>query len=184
MAADILPSARVEARGGRLPLGRWLLTTVVVGWFAALILVPALALVDPRGLHADPVEPGLQEQPLILRLLQGSGDAPHPKLHAAPHGSRHFPPDHYIRHGKPPTRSENAECFAQDPTFVGREVDHAVRNDHVHRRIRQRDLLDLALQEFHVRDPRLTLVFARQREHLVGHVETIDLSGRPDAPGG
>ena len=39
LATRPLPSSR------RLPLGRWLLIGVVVGWFAILILVPALALV-------------------------------------------------------------------------------------------------------------------------------------------
>ncbi len=58
MAADVLPRARVVARQQRLPWGRWLLTTVVVGWFAALILVPALALV--RGALAGGLRPFLE----------------------------------------------------------------------------------------------------------------------------
>src|SRR4051812_30626332 len=60
MAAELGPEARgsssssssrvsvsvpaLAARRGRLPLGRWLLTGAVVGWFAVLVLVPALAL--------------------------------------------------------------------------------------------------------------------------------------------
>src|SRR5215218_3229160 len=50
MAAEIGPGVRAVsvpvpgARGGRLPVGRWFLTAAVVGWFAVLVLVPALAL--------------------------------------------------------------------------------------------------------------------------------------------
>jgi sulfate/thiosulfate transport system permease protein len=48
MAAEFAPEARVVrtpvAQRGRRPVGRWLLTAAVVGWFAVLVLVPALAL--------------------------------------------------------------------------------------------------------------------------------------------
>src|SRR4051794_31916451 len=48
MAAEFAPEARVVqrtvAQRGRVPVGRWLLTAAVVGWFAVLVLVPALAL--------------------------------------------------------------------------------------------------------------------------------------------
>src|SRR3954470_4557761 len=49
MAAEVAPApvqavAVSAARGVRLPVGRWLLTAAVVGWFAVLVLVPALAL--------------------------------------------------------------------------------------------------------------------------------------------
>jgi sulfate/thiosulfate transport system permease protein len=55
MAVEALPEVRVSTRPGRLPLGRWLLTAAVVGWFAILILVPALALV--RGALAKGLTP-------------------------------------------------------------------------------------------------------------------------------
>src|SRR5262245_18028128 len=47
MAVEVAPEpvvVRGPASRGRLPIGRWLLTAAVVGWFAVLILVPALAL--------------------------------------------------------------------------------------------------------------------------------------------
>ena len=47
----------------------------------------------------------------------------------------------------------------------------------------QRDLLDHALQEVHVRHARLARVLLREREHLVGHVEPVGSAGRPDALG-
>src|SRR5262249_30985712 len=39
------PIMRTEVRRAGTTLGRWLLTAAVVGWFAVLILLPALALV-------------------------------------------------------------------------------------------------------------------------------------------
>lgn len=58
MAVDALPEARYAVRPGRgLPLGRWFLTTVVVGWFLVLILVPTLALA--RGALAGGFRPFL-----------------------------------------------------------------------------------------------------------------------------
>ncbi len=45
MSLETLPEPRVEGHRHVVPLGRWLLTGVVVGWFAILILVPAVALV-------------------------------------------------------------------------------------------------------------------------------------------
>src|SRR5947209_4133710 len=145
---------------------------------------PVLELVDSRRLHTDLLEPGLRQQPPILGFLQGAGDAPNPQLHAAPHGRRHVPSNHNIRHGEPAAWFENAEGLAQHLALVGREVDHAVRDDHVHRRIRERDVLDFPLQELDVRDARFTLVFPRQAEHLVGHVEAVGFSGPTHALGG
>ena len=46
----------------------------------------------------------------------------------------------------------------------------------VDRLVRQRDVLDLALQELDVLGPRLPLVLARQRQHLVRHVEAVSLA--------
>src|SRR6058998_974459 len=98
---------------------------------------PALRdLVDPRRLHTDPLEPGLRQQPLILGFLQRTGDAPHPQLHAAPHCGRDLPANDDIRHGEPAARSENPERLAQHLTLIDREIDHAVRDDDVHRSVR------------------------------------------------
>ena len=46
----------------------------------------------------------------------------------------------------------------------------------------ERNVLDLALQEFGVGDARTALVFASQREHLVGHVEAVGFAGGSHAP--
>ncbi len=41
----------------------------------------------------------------------------------------------------------------------------------------------VALQELDVRRAGLALILARERQHLVGHVEAVDLAGRADALG-
>ena len=51
----------------------------------------------------------------------------------------------------------------------------------VDRVVGQRDRLDRALQELDVGRAGLALVVARERQHLVGHVEPVGLAGRPDA---
>src|SRR5690242_3077487 len=61
MAAEVLPAVRLGPggrRGRRARLGRWLLTALVVAWFAALILVPTAALV--RGALAGGLRPFLR----------------------------------------------------------------------------------------------------------------------------
>ena len=47
--------------------------------------------------------------------------------------------------------------------------------------VRQRDVLDLALEELDVLHAGFALVLAGQRQHLVGHVEAVSLAGRADA---
>ena len=47
----------------------------------------------------------------------------------------------------------------------------------------QRDLLDVALEELHVLDSRLGLVFLGQLKHFVGHIQTVSFPSRRDPPG-
>ncbi len=52
------------------------------------------------------------------------------------------------------------------------------------RRVRQRDMLDLAAEEFGVRHAGGALILACERQHLVGHVEAVRLAGGAHAPRG
>ena len=45
-------------------------------------------------------------------------------------------------------------------------------------------LFDFALQELDVFEAALALVLLGEGQHLVGHVQAVGLSGRPDPPGG
>ena len=44
----------------------------------------------------------------------------------------------------------------------------------------KRNMLDLALQKLDIGDAGLTLIFASQRHHVVGHVQTESFAGRPN----
>src|SRR5262245_60102893 len=46
MATDAALSTRIEVTRRALPIGRWALTGAVLGWFALLILVPTIALIQ------------------------------------------------------------------------------------------------------------------------------------------
>ena len=91
---------------------------------------------------------------------------------------------HHVADGEPTARTKYPRGLAEDPGLVAGEVDHAVGDDHVDRVVRQRHVLDRALEELHVLDSGLTLVAGGQIEHLVGHVEAVRLARRADPAGG
>ena len=120
----------------------------------------------------------------VLPLFQRAGDAAHPQQHALAHPLIDFAAHHHVGDGDAPTRLEHAKRLPQHPALVGGKIDHAVRNHHVHRVIGQGDILDLALEKLDVCHPGLSLIFAGQGQHVVGHVEPIGLARRPNALGG
>src|SRR6476620_2672837 len=73
---------------------------------------------------------------------------------------------------------QHTQRFSKNGVFVAREIDHAVRDDDVDRVLRQRNGLDRSLEKLDVSCASFALVLSRQCEHLVGHVEAIDLAGR------
>ena len=83
--------------------------------------------------------------------------------------------------GEPSARLQHPERLAEHAILVGGQVDDAIGDDDVDRVVGQRDGLDLALEELDVVGARLALVVARQRQHLVGHVEAVGLALRADA---
>ena len=74
--------------------------------------------------------------------------------------------------------------LADHAVLVGGEVDHAVGDDDVDARVREREFLDIALEELDVGRARLGGVATGQFEHLVGHVEADRAPGGADAAGG
>ena len=84
---------------------------------------------------------------------------------------------------RPPGRSTRAASRKTDGLSAERLITQLEMID-VDRVVRQRHVLDRALQELDVLDPGLALVSAGQLEHLVGHVEAVGLAGRADSPGG
>ena len=78
-------------------------------------------------------------------------------------------------------RAENPRDLAEHSRLVGSEVDHAVADHHIDRLRGKRNVLDVAADEFDVRDTGLGSISLGERQHLVGHVETDRPAGRPDA---
>src|SRR2546427_3898272 len=73
--------------------------------------------------------------------------------------------------------------LAQNRVFVRREVDHAVADDHVNGRVRQRHVLHLAFEKLDIPHAGLARVFPRQLQHFVRHVQSVGLSCGAYAPG-
>ena len=118
------------------------------------------------------------------RSCRAPATQPDPQFHVPAHLARHLAVHHHVRDREPSAWLEHAKGFAQRRVLVGRQVDDAVRDDDVHGVVGEWNRLDRALEELHVGDARLALILAGERQHLVGHVETIHLPGRarPGAP--
>jgi len=78
----------------------------------------------------------------------------------------------YVRHANPPTGPQHALNLGKHSRFVGCQVDDTVADHHVDGRRRQRHVLDDALEELDVGDTGLGRILLRQREHLVGHIQS------------
>ena len=94
---------------------------------------------------------------------------------------RDLPARHDVGDGETAAGLQNAKGFAQNLVFIGGQIDDAVRDDHVDGVVGQWDALDLAFQEFDIRDTRLALVFVGEREHFVSHVEAVGFARGADA---
>ena len=91
--------------------------------------------------------------------------------------------DHDVGDGEASAGLEHAEGLAQHARFVATQVDDAVGDDDVDAVVRQRDLLDVTLEEARVLDAALLAILLGQSQHLVGHVQAVGEAGRADAPG-
>ena len=84
---------------------------------------------------------------------------------------------------RPPGRRTRA-ISREYRVLVGGEVDDAVADDDVDRLGRQRQRLDVALEELDVGRAGLGGVRLGEGQHLVGHVDAERATGRPDPLGG
>jgi hypothetical protein len=80
----------------------------------------------------------------------------------------------------PATRHEHAVHLVDDLALVGGQVDDTVADNHIHRTVRERYLLDDPLQELDIGRARLGGVAACQFQHLVGHVDPVGEASRPN----
>ena len=109
---------------------------------------------------------------------------PNPHFHAAAHLFRHVAADNHVGDGEAAAGLQDAEGFAQDLVLVGREINHAIRNDDIDGVVGQGNVFDFALQKLDVLDSGLALVLAGEGQHFIGHVEAVSFAGGADAPGG
>src|SRR6516164_1261952 len=100
-----------------------------------------LQAVNPRGLDLDMLKTGLGEFGHIFFIAQSPGDAASPKLQVFLDFARYVAPDHHIGDREAAAWFEHAKRFLEHAVLVTRKVDHAVGDDHVHRSIRQRNVL-------------------------------------------
>ena len=90
-------------------------------------------------------------------------------------------PDDDVGHGESTARFQDPERLVQHGIFIAGEVDHAVRDNHVHGIGRQRNRLDGAFEEFDVSGTCLSLIGTRQIEHRISHVQTVGFPGRANS---
>ena len=137
--------------------------------------------VDSGRLDLDVFESGLLKFVAVLGVFEGAGNAAYPEQDAAANLGGDLAARYHVGDGEPPAGLQDAERFAQNAVFVGRKIDYAIRDDHVDAVVGERDVLDFAFQKFDVFDSGFALVFVRERQHLVGHVEAVGLAGGADS---
>ena len=139
-------------------------------------------VVDARRLDADLLESGRCKLARYTRLLERAGDAADPEQHARDGRLGHAPRVTTSDTAKRPPGFRTRNASRSTASLSRREIDDAVRNDDVDRAVGQRNLLDLSFQKLDVLRARFSLVFARERQHVVRHVEPVGLARGADAP--
>ena len=121
---------------------------------------------------------------LVLAERQGAGDAAHVGPPLGPLVRTQVVVGDDVADPDSAACPEDPGHLPEDRRLVGSQVDHAVADDNVDRLSRQRDRLDLALEELDVGRAGFGRVAPSQGQHLVGHVQAERSTGRPDPAGG
>src|SRR5437879_2028880 len=87
--------------------------------------------VDACGLNINLLESSSGQLGAVFFLFQRAGNASHPGEHALANLRQHLATGDHVGYGETASGFEHAEGFVQDFAFVGREIDHAVRDDDV-----------------------------------------------------
>src|SRR6267142_1452314 len=140
-----------------------------------------LDFVNASGLDVHGFETGGIKFVAVFILLECAGAAADPELHAFANVRGNFTANNDIGDGKAPAGFEDTEGFAEDAILIAGKIDDAVGDDDVDGVVRQRNVLNGALEEFDVFDAGFFLSFAGEREHFVRHVQTVSLAGGADA---
>src|ERR1700690_3130938 len=138
--------------------------------------------INSRWLDVDLLKTRCGEFAAIFVISERPCHTPDPQKHALADFWRNCTSRHNIGNRHAATRLQHTECLSQYAVFVCREVDHTIRDDHVDRVVRQRDMLDLALQELDILRARFALVLIGKRQHLVRHITTVGLAAGSNPP--
>src|SRR5690606_34555077 len=113
----------------------------------------------------------------------GPGDAFRPAVELRAQLRAELAIGHDVADGDAPARLQHAERLAEYGRFVRREVDYAVRHDHINCVILHRQRLDVPVAELDVLHAELGLVRLGLCQHLRRHIHADDIPGRADLPG-
>src|SRR6185312_3709059 len=118
----------------------------------------------------------------VVAFFQSSSDTANPKQHALTNSLRHFAFDDDIGDSESATGAQHAKRLLQYLVLIGGKVDNAVGDDDIDRLIWQRNVFDRSLEKFNVGHAGLPLVLSGKCEHVIGHVEAVSLTRRPNPP--
>ena len=126
-------------------------------------------------------EAGLEQRGAVLVDGDGPGDAPCPRIELLLEALVERIELDHVRNSEYSAGPEHSKGLLDDGAFVLRQVDDAVRDHDVDRRIREGDVLDRASQESGIANFGLGAIRVRQSQHLVGHVDAICVTAWADS---
>ncbi len=105
-----------------------------------------------------------------------AADSLRPRFGAACHALGQFLLEHHIGEGKPAPLLQHTVDLAEQVFFVRREIDDAVRDDHIKSVVPERQALRLHLLHLGIRDACLLKVLASPRHHGPGQIDPVHLA--------
>ena len=100
-------------------------------------------------------EPGSQQQVTVLRLGEGAAKAADPLLGFGELAGIDALVRRDVADAQAAAGPQHPENFSKDAWLVGGQVDDTIGDHHIDTLIRQRDVLDMAVQEAGIGDPGL-----------------------------
>ena len=122
---------------------------------------------------------GFQSRP-VLRERQGTRDATDEAATFGSIGRCQGVVGDHVADPYPPARAQDARHLGEDCRLVRGQIHDTVADDDINGVVTERDRLDPALAERHVRGPCRGRVLAGQIQHVVGHVQAVHEPGRAD----
>src|SRR5512132_941159 len=118
-----------------------------VNTFGREKLARIFGTVDARRLDFDLLKASGGKLGAIVVFFECAGHAADPQEHALADLGRDLAPGDDVRHRKAAAGLEHTKGLPQHAVLIGREIDHAVRDDDVYGIVRKWDIFDLTFQE-------------------------------------